>query len=148
MKQLPALLVRLESLKRDAALAQDSRGARKILVTELYSAKESEALNVEWNPPVDAGKCPVQVTNNIEVAVFTQSAAQDRHFHRTGTEMYMVLEGAMKIEVEGEEYTLLAGDMIVVNPGAIHEVKPEGTEFLCRVVTANSGGRADKYLAD
>jgi quercetin dioxygenase-like cupin family protein len=147
MKQLPALLVKLESVKRDAALGQGSRGARKILVTELYPAKESEAVQVEWHSPADAGKCPVQVTNNLEVAVFTHDASQDRHFHKIGTELYMVIEGEMRIEVDGEDYRLLAGDMIVVNPGAVHEVKPKGTKFLCRVVTANCGGSTDKYPA-
>lgn len=141
------LLVTLESVKRDAALAPGGRGARKILVTDLYPARESEAEQVEWNPPTGAEKCPVQVTSNVEVAVFTHDATQDRHLHKTGTEIYTVLEGEMWIEVEGEDYRLLAGDMIVVNPGAAHEVKPHGTEFLCRVVTANCGGRSDKYAA-
>ena len=147
MRQPPALLIKLESMKRDAALEPGNRGARKILVTELYPAKESEAVHVEWNPPADSGKCPVQVTKNIEVAVFTHNITQDRHLHKLGTEMYMVLEGEMTIEVEGQDYTLLAGDMIVVNPGAAHQVKPQGTKFICRVVTANCGGNADKYHA-
>lgn len=141
------LLVRLEAVKRDAALARGGRGARKLLVTELYAAAESEAAEVEWGPPAGSGKCPVQVTSNVEVAVFTQDASQERHFHRAATEIYTVLEGEMRIEVEGVDYRLRAGDMIVVNPGAAHEVKPRGTEFLCRVVTANCGGRADKYAA-
>ncbi len=147
MKQLPALLVKLEAVKRDPVLGTGKRGARKFLVTELYPEKESEAAVTEWNPPAGAEKCPVQVTENIEVAIFTQNASQDRHFHKIGTELYMVLEGEMRIEVEEKGYTLLAGDMIVVNPGAVHEVKPEGTNFLCRVVTANCIGSSDKYLA-
>ncbi|HKR00590.1 MAG TPA: cupin domain-containing protein [Pyrinomonadaceae bacterium] len=146
MKESPALVVSLEAVKRDAALRAGGRGARKILVMELYPATEREATDIVWTPPEDAGSlCPVQVTTNAEVAVFTQGAAQDRHYHQTGTEIYMVLEGTMLIEVEGEDYTLSAGDMIVVNPGATHEVKPEGTEFLCRVVTINCGGASDKY---
>ena len=87
------------------------------------------------------------MTENIEVAIFTQNVVQDRHFHKIGTEIYTVLEGEMRIEVEEKDYVLLAGDMIVVNPGAVHEVKPEGTNFLCRVVTSNCIGSSDKYLA-
>jgi quercetin dioxygenase-like cupin family protein len=145
VKKPSALVVRLEAVKRDGALRPEGRGARKILVTEIYPAKEMETTEVLWNPPVGEEKCSVQVTTDTEVAVFTQTARQDRHYHKTGTEIYMVLEGTMVIEVEGEDYTLSAGDMIVVQPGATHEVKPEGTEFLCRVVTANCGGAADKY---
>lgn len=145
MPHPPALFVTLEAVKRDGALQPGGRGARKILVTEIYTSKETEASEVLWNPPADAGKCPVRVTNDTEVAVFTHAASQDRHYHERGTEMYMVLEGRMVIEVEGVDHTLSAGDMIVVNPGAIHAVKPEGTEFLCRVVTVNCGGASDKY---
>ena len=61
-----------------------------------------------------------------------------------GTEIYLLLHGRMSIEVEGTEYRMKTGDMIVVNPGSFHEVKRQG-EFLCRVVTANSGGPQDKY---
>jgi quercetin dioxygenase-like cupin family protein len=83
---------------------------------------------------------------DTEVAVFSQRALQDRHYHRLGTEMYMVLEGRMEIEVAGKNYVLFPGDMIVVNPNAVHQVKPEGTEFICRVVTVNCGGAPDKYV--
>lgn len=43
---------------------------------------------------------PVQVMPDIEVAIFTQHAAQDRHHHRPGTEFYSVTEGRMDIEIE------------------------------------------------
>jgi hypothetical protein len=36
--------------------------------------------------------------------------------------------------------------MIVVNPPAVHEVKRQGMRFLCRVVTVNCGGPADKHV--
>jgi mannose-6-phosphate isomerase-like protein (cupin superfamily) len=98
-------------------------------------------------------KCPVQKISNykdettgIEIAVFNQFARQDRHYHNIGTEIYMVMEGHMIIEVKGVSYRIEAGDMIVVNPLAVHEVKPSGTEFLCRVVTVNCKGDKDKYV--
>ncbi len=147
MRQLPALLVTWEAIKRDTTLQAGSRGARKILVTKLHPEKEEEATKVVWLPPVGSDKCPVQIVGNIEVAIFTQHATQERHHHKMGTEFYMVLAGKMVIEVENKLYTLSAGDMLVVNPGAVHQVKPEGTEFTCRVITANCGGSSDKYAA-
>lgn len=71
-------------------------------------------------------------------------AKQTRHWHKIGTEIYLLLEGAMAIEVEGSEYRLQPGDMIVVNPGAHHKVSRDG-EFLCRVITVNCGGPDDRY---
>lgn len=140
-----AFLVRKDAIKADPAIQAGGRGARKLLVTELYAARECAPTMVAWSPPMDAGKCPVQEMADTEVAVFNQFAKQDRHKHENGTEMYMVLEGTMTIEVDGIDYLLSSGDMIVVNPNACHEVKPCQSEFLCRVVTVNCGGPKDKY---
>ncbi|MEI7456949.1 MAG: cupin domain-containing protein [Nitrosomonadales bacterium] len=139
-----ALLISLAASKQDPALQSGQRGARKILVTELYPKNETEAADVIWQPGSDL--CPVQVTPDIEVAIFTQHAAQDRHYHKLGTEFYSVIEGRMVIEIEDHPYTLTAGDMIVVHPGTVHQVKPEGCEFICRVISANCGGISDKYI--
>lgn len=142
----PALLITLDAVKRDAALQPGHRGARKLLVTGLYKESEVEAEEVVWMPPVGLDKCPVQVTANIEVAIFTQQAAQDRHHHKLATEFYTVLAGRMIIEVEGLSHALTAGDMIVINPGTVHHVLPEGCEFICQVISTNCVGGSDKYL--
>ncbi|HVF90072.1 MAG TPA: cupin domain-containing protein [Blastocatellia bacterium] len=147
MKTLPALLVTREALERDPALRHGGRGARKILVTGIFAETEMEASDIEWSPPSGSDKCPVRLTAHTEVAVFNGAARQDRHFHEAATEIYMVMEGSMVIEVEGVDYRLKAGDMIVVNPGAAHLVKTGRDDFLCRLVSLNCGGAKDKYLA-
>ena len=148
MERLPALIVPLEAVKNDGALREGGRGARKIVVTARIPATEIEACDVMWTPPADSGPCTVQLMKDTEVAYFTQAAPQDRHFHKLATEMYMVIEGEMVIEVEGGLYRLLPGDMMIVNPCTVHEVRREGAGFLCRVVTANCGGAADKYTVE
>lgn len=146
MSDVPAFLATKDAVKRDLALQARDHGARKLLVTDLYGGKERESTSVEWLPPAVGEKCPVQVMADAEIAVFNQHAAQDRHYHKQGTEIYMILEGKMVIDVVGRDYLLLPGDMIVVNPNAIHEVKPQRTKFLCRVVTLNCGGTLDKFM--
>ena len=145
MPKNPALLISLDSVKRDPALRAEGRGERKILVTELYPGSEVESTSAVWEAVNTSASTPVQVMADVEMAFFTHRAIQSRHFHKIGTEMYTVLEGSMIIEVEGSEYTLRAGDTIVVNPGAVHEILPQGNEFLCKVVTVNCGGTHDKY---
>lgn len=147
MKRPAALVITLDAVKKDAAFNPEGRGARKLLVTELYSETEQEATEVLWSPPRGAERCAVQVMADTELAVFTELARQDRHYHREATEIYIVVEGRMTIEVEGRDYTLHAGDMIVVNPGAAHEVKRGDEKFICRVIAVNSKGAADKFLA-
>ncbi len=147
MSKPPALFVALDAAKTDPALAAGGRGARKILVTEIYPESETDATVVTWQPPAPDGggdPCHVLMTHDTEVAIFNQHASQDRHRHHAATEIYMVLEGRMTIEVEGHDYALAAGDMVVVNPGATHLVKSEGARFLCRIVTVNCGGARDK----
>lgn len=146
MMSLPALLITLEAVKQDTAIQTGGRGARKILVTELYPQHEDEATKIEWMPASAFEKCPVLVTPDIEVAIFTQHAAQDRHRHHNGTEFYSVIEGRMAIEIGERTYVLEAGDMIAVLPGTVHQVMPDETTFLCRVISVNCGGIADKYI--
>ena len=143
---LKALLIKLSSVKKDVALGEGQRGDRKILVTKLFEKKEQKATKIEWEPPTtSSSKCPVLLMKDTEVDVFTQNAKQDRHHHKQATEIYDVIEGCMTIEVEGRDYSLGPGDMIVVNPESWHEVKPCGTDFLCRVVVVCYRGAEDRY---
>jgi mannose-6-phosphate isomerase-like protein (cupin superfamily) len=138
-----ALVIRRDAVDADPALAPGGRGARKLLVTDMRPATETLVEESEWRA---ADPCPIQVTGNVEFAVFNERAAQDCHVHHMATEIYVVMAGAMRIEVDGIEHALEAGDSIVVNAGAWHEVKPsEG--LLCYVVSANSGGAADKFTS-
>jgi quercetin dioxygenase-like cupin family protein len=140
----PALLITLQACKSDPALRE--RGDRKLLVTELYADREEEATDVAWQPRTASGKCPVRQMPDTEFAVFTQAAKQTRHYHRLGTEIYTVIEGRMTIEVEGIDYSLAPGDVLVVKPRAVHEVKRKGA-FLCHVLTVNCGGAKDRFNA-
>lgn len=137
----PAVLFSLHATKNDPALR--TRGERKNLVTELRASQEA-ASESHWCHQTSSGKCPVLLMRDAESAVFTQLAEQARHCHKIGTEIYVLLEGSMIIEVEGTDYMLLPGDAIVVLPGAYHQIRRKG-EFLCRVVTVNCGGAKDRY---
>jgi quercetin dioxygenase-like cupin family protein len=142
----PALVIHLAKIKQDPALQPNARGARKLLVTGIYPEHEQVARQNVWSPPTDAEKCQVQITQDIELATFTEQNAQDRHYHQLATEVYTVLKGVMMIEVEAQLYTLTAGDTIVINPGSVHQIKVQGCEFICQVITANCGGIADKFI--
>ncbi len=143
---LPALLIRKSSASIDPQLQPGARGARKQVVTKLYESKERLAGEVFWNSPVEDEKCPVMVADNLEVATFNEVTGQDRHSHGKAREIYIVLDGTMYMEVAGETYGLGAGDMIIINPGMAHEVLRQGS-FLCRVITPDCGGPADKFPA-
>jgi len=135
-------------VKVDYALQEGQRGARKIIVTEVFEMSECEATTEVWEPPSTATsrKCPVQVAANFEMAVFNHTTSQDRHYHAKATEIYTLLEGSMEIEVDGKDLNLLPGDSCIVNPFAVHLVKSSQVPFLCQVVAVNSAGVLDKYI--
>lgn len=98
----PALLLCADKVKSDPAFAVGGRGARKVVVTQLFEPKETPATEVVWDPAAQA-KCPVHVAKSFEFAIFTEKTPQDKHFHRQGTEIYTVLQGKMVIEVRTED---------------------------------------------
>ena len=138
----PALLVTLEAAKQDPAL--QTRGDRKVLVTEIRPDSEQEAASVAWRAPSPPIRCPVVATRDTELAVFTERAKQTRHCHKIGTEIYTLLEGQMTIEVAGELHTLHPGDTLIVKSGVWHETKRD-SRFLCQVVTVNCAGAKDRH---
>lgn len=148
MSTLSALLVKLSALKDDLALKPQARGARKLLVTELFSSKENLAQEPIWQAPKNNEKCQVLLTKDFEMSVFNQDSTQDRHYHKFATEIYLVIEGTMLIEVENQDYSLSLGDSIIINPRTIHLVKSNQQDFLCYVFAFNCQGLTDKYIVN
>jgi len=55
-----------------------------------------------------------------------------RHQHRVTEEIYIVLEGAGDLEVDGDRRGVGPGDAIVIPPGAWHEITATSPlRFLC-----------------
>lgn len=46
-----------------------------------------------------------------------------KHFHITGTERYVVLQGELLMQVDGVDYRLLPGHVIRVSPQAVHSFR-------------------------
>jgi mannose-6-phosphate isomerase-like protein (cupin superfamily) len=151
MKNTDVLIVSKEAVKSDPAMQKNARGARKIMVTELYESKEEIKASIEWLPPkYNDEKCHVQLVDKTEIAVFNQFSSQDRHYHEKGTEIYCVMEGKMTINIKNRNHLLCEGDMVIINPGVVHEVRndPQKSSFLCRVITVNCCGKRDKIKTD
>ena len=129
-----ALIVRLDRIKADPALAIGGRGARKLIVTKIRPNEESPATQVDWVPVDRTLKCPVHVMPATEMGVFNDQAVQDRHYHKKATEIYSLVEGQMIIEIDGTDHLLYGGDMVIVRPHAVHLIKSKGHRFLCRVI--------------
>ena len=56
-----------------------------------------------------------------------------RHYHRRSEEIYLLVEGAGRIRVGEEERTVVSGDVVLIPPGAWHDIigGDPGVRFLC-----------------
>lgn len=56
--------------------------------------------------------------------------ATERHYHRVTEEIYFVLKGQGKMEVDGETTHVRPGDAILIPAGAWHQLENNGTSEL------------------
>jgi mannose-6-phosphate isomerase-like protein (cupin superfamily) len=60
--------------------------------------------------------------------------ATQRHYHARSEEIYVLLDGAGEMEVDGERRRVEPGDAILIPAGAWHEIRADGStplRFLC-----------------
>ena len=58
--------------------------------------------------------------------------ATQRHYHRASEEIYFLLEGHGRMELDGEEREVSPGDAVVIPPGAWHQIAASAPlRFLC-----------------
>lgn len=53
-----------------------------------------------------------------------------RHAHRTMAEYFLLLEGALRLQVNGETVEMEKGDLVVAEPGEAHEVLQASADAL------------------
>jgi mannose-6-phosphate isomerase-like protein (cupin superfamily) len=70
---------------------------------------------------------PVQ---SLAEATLEVEQATQRHYHRLSEEIYFVLKGQGKMEVDGETTHVRPGDAVLIPPGAWHTLENNGTSEL------------------
>ena len=150
------LIIRYKDAIDDQVLKiQENRG-RKFLLCKLNKQKETHIKKgmdasfpdfVIWKSDLD-GKLPILEvgTGGTEVTLFTEKTKQDRHKHLLATEMYTILEGSMRIKINGKEIKLKRHDEAIILPGTVQEILPKGSSFVTRGRTINCHGEDDKYI--
>jgi mannose-6-phosphate isomerase-like protein (cupin superfamily) len=71
---------------------------------------------------------------SLAEATLASGQATERHYHRESEEIYLVLEGAGEMEIDGARARVTPGDAVLIPPDAWHQVRAEDeTElrFLC-----------------
>ena len=69
---------------------------------------------------------------SLAEATLTAGGSTQRHYHRASEEIYFLLEGEGTLELDGESRRVVAGDAILIAPGAWHQiVAVSELRFLC-----------------
>jgi mannose-6-phosphate isomerase-like protein (cupin superfamily) len=71
---------------------------------------------------------------SLAEATLAPGAGTRRHYHGRAEEIYVVLAGSARMEVDGDERSVAPGDAILIPPRAWHEIRADdGGElrFLC-----------------
>ena len=84
---------------------------------------------------------------SLAEATLEPGQATERHYHRLSEEIYLLVDGGGRMELDGQERDVNAGDAILIPPGAWHTLVagPQGARLLCCCVPAYS--HDDTYFA-
>jgi len=73
------------------------------------------------------------VRQSLAEASLAPGQSTQRHRHLRSEEIYLVLEGEGRMQLDGEAADVGPGDAILIPPGALHTITAgaEGLRFLC-----------------
>jgi mannose-6-phosphate isomerase-like protein (cupin superfamily) len=98
-------------------------------VAEPFTTKDGSTIRVLLD-----GALGGAANQSLAEAWLEPGQATQRHYHARTEEIYVVLDGAGEMEVDGDRRPVGPGDAILIPPGAWHEIRAEGSEplrFLC-----------------
>jgi mannose-6-phosphate isomerase-like protein (cupin superfamily) len=67
---------------------------------------------------------------SLAEATLEVEQATERHYHRLTEEIYFVLKGQGKMEIDGETSHVRPGDAVLIPAGAWHQLENNGTSEL------------------
>jgi mannose-6-phosphate isomerase-like protein (cupin superfamily) len=80
---------------------------------------------------LDRANAPVEKQSLAEASMRTGQST-DRHYHKLAEEIYFLLEGTARMEIDGETRDVGPGEAILIPPGARHQITAQSDlRFLC-----------------
>jgi quercetin dioxygenase-like cupin family protein len=97
---------------------------------EAFTTKDGSTIREYLHTPVQS----------LAEATLAPGQGTQRHYHRLAEEIYLIVEGGGRIEVDSETADVAAREAILIPPGAWHELVagPDGVRLLCCCVPAYS----------
>lgn len=80
---------------------------------------------------LDRTNAPV-LQQSLAEATLPAGGKTERHYHAVSEELYYLLEGSGRMEIDGEVREVTVGDAILIAAGAWHQIEAVGPlRFLC-----------------
>jgi mannose-6-phosphate isomerase-like protein (cupin superfamily) len=74
-------------------------------------------------------------------------AKENRHSHARARQFFFVLEGALSMEVDHQDFLLHAGQGLEVAPGQLHQAMNKSKHLLRMIVTSQPPSHGDRIPA-
>ncbi len=102
---------------------------RSLDATDPFTTKDGSTIRELLGLPTSA----LVRNQSLAEATLTSGQATERHYHRVSEEIYFLLEGGGRMEVDGEEREVGPGDAVLIPPGAWHALRAGsgGVRLLC-----------------
>ncbi len=82
----------------------------------------------------------------VEATYGPGGSAPPKHFHPSQDEHFEVLEGAIRLRIDGEERELAQGEQIDIPSGSVHQMWNPGTEPARVRWRTSPGGRTEQWF--
>jgi mannose-6-phosphate isomerase-like protein (cupin superfamily) len=93
-----------------------------------------------------AGRSTALVSHSLALITHPGGTASVTHRHSAADEVYYVLAGYGRIEVEEESRELRPGDLVQIYPGQRHRVSCDGPDDLVLIVTCAPAYAVDEVI--
>jgi mannose-6-phosphate isomerase-like protein (cupin superfamily) len=93
-----------------------------------------------------AGRSTAMVSHSLAQITHPAGTSSAAHRHSIADEVYYVVAGYGRIEVEDESRGLRPGDLVQIHPGQRHRVSCDGPDDLVLIVTCAPAYAVDEVI--
>jgi mannose-6-phosphate isomerase-like protein (cupin superfamily) len=100
---------------------------RSLATAPAYTTKDGSSVRAVF----EFGE--VARNQSLVEASLPPGGSTERHLHATSEELYVILDGAGEMEIEGDRAPVAAGDVVLIPPGSRHQITATDgpLRFLC-----------------
>jgi len=108
---------------------------------------KTTAEHYTWGHGYDGWRLVDRPQLSVILEKMPPGASEERHYHETARQFFLVLKGRASIEIEGETHVLDPEEGVEVAPKLSHRISNRSHEDLEFVVTSQPSTQGDRRLS-